>query len=134
MALEKPEDLERCLDEARIMQAAEMLGLAQQAFEVTLDYLRNRKQFGVVIGSFQALQHRAAHLYGELEVLRSAVMSGLQALDQDSTEVALLASLAKAKACSVAIAVCNEAIQMHGGIGMTDEYFHLDRFAALRGY
>jgi alkylation response protein AidB-like acyl-CoA dehydrogenase len=148
------EILDHVLDAARIGAAAEMLGLAQEVFARTLDYLKQRKQFGVPIGGFQALQHRAAHLYSEMELCRSVVIKALHSLDADSDDVAELASLAKAKLCQTAHLASTEAIQMHGGIGMTDEfdigfylkrckilenlygdrYFHLDRYASLNGY
>ncbi len=146
--------LEKILDTARIGAAAEMLGIAQEAFERTMGYLKERKQFGVPIGSFQALQHRAAHLFGEIEMCKSLVLKALQTLDEQGPVDAELASLTKAKLGETARKAALEAIQMHGGIGMTDEfdigfflkrcqvldtlfgdyYFHLDRFAKARGY
>ncbi len=142
------------LDAGRIGLAAEMLGNAQEAFDRTLRYLKLREQFGVAIGSFQALKHRAASLYCELELTRSAVLAALGALDCARDEVPALASLAKAKACEVIELMSNEAIQMHGGIGMTDAEeigfflkrarvaqqlygdasFHRARYATLMGY
>ena len=104
--------------------AAELLGMAEKLFEMTLDYLKTRVQFDVAIGSFQSLQHRAATLYVELSLARSAVMAGLSALDDASlseVERQRFASLAKWKASETAINVANEAVQMHGGIGVTDE-------------
>jgi len=141
------------LDRARILAAAEMLGMAQQVFDVTLDYLKQRVQFNQVLASFQALQHRMADLFGDLAMMRSAVEGGLQALDS-GFGVARAATLAKAEANRVLHKISNEGIQMHGGIGMTDEYdvgFYLkrarvleaqwgsngflkDRFATLAGY
>jgi acyl-CoA dehydrogenase len=100
--------------------AAEMLGTAQEAFDRTLNYLRMRQQFGVVIGSFQALKHRAALMFCELELTRSAVRAALDALDTQNPEAPLLASLAQAKACETLELVSSEAVQLHGGIGMTD--------------
>ena len=146
--------LTRVLDGARACLAAEMLGGAQEAFERTVAYLKMRKQFGVVIGSFQALKHRAAHMFCELELTRSAVLGALDALDRDDAEAPLLASLAKAKASDTFELVSAEAVQMHGGIGMTDAEeiglflkrarvaqqwlgdasFHRDRYATLRGF
>ncbi|MDG1180728.1 MAG: acyl-CoA dehydrogenase family protein, partial [Gammaproteobacteria bacterium] len=117
--------LTRVLDIGRIGVAAEMLGSMQQAFEITLDYLKQREQFGVLIGSFQGLQHRAAEMYSEIELCKSAVRAALAALDDaDKTDadIAEFASIAKAKLSEVATLVSNEAVQMHGGIGMTDEY------------
>ena len=146
--------LEHILDVARIGASAEMLGIAQESFERTLEYLKQRKQFGVFIGSFQALQHRAAHLFGEIEMCKSLVLKALQALDNADDDIAELASLTKAKLSETTQIATTEAIQMHGGIGMTDDfdigfflkryrvletlygdrYFHLDRFARKRGY
>ena len=149
--------LTRVLDIGRIGVAAEMLGSMQQAFEITLDYLKQREQFGVLIGSFQGLQHRAAEMYSEIELCRSAVRAALAALDDaDKTDadIAEFASIAKAKLSEVATLVSNEAVQMHGGIGMTDEYdigfymkrarvaaaflgdalFHRERYASLNGF
>jgi alkylation response protein AidB-like acyl-CoA dehydrogenase len=146
--------LKKTLDRGRIGMAAEMLGIAQETFERTNQYLKERKQFGVPIGSFQALQHRAATLFGEIELCKSVVLKALQALDESSEEEALLASLAKAKCGQTASLATAEGIQMHGGIGMTDEFdlgffikrwralnqqlgdsrYHLDRFARLKAY
>ena len=148
------EILERVLDRARAGLAAEMLGSASEAFERTVQYLKDRKQFGVPIGSFQALKHRAAQMFCELELARSAVIAALSALDAGDNGASALASLAKAKAGDAFFLVGNEAVQMHGGIGMTDEHeigfflkrarvaaatfgdaaFHRDRYAALMGY
>jgi len=148
------EPLDAVLDRARAGLAAEMLGTAAEAFERTLQYLKDRKQFGVPIGSFQALKHRAAAMFAELELARSAVLAALAALDARTADAGELASLAKAKAGDALFLVSNEAIQMHGGIGMTDEHeigfflkrarvaqasfgdsaFHRDRYARLRGY
>ena len=146
--------LSATLDVANAFLAAEMLGIAQQTFETTLQYLKERKQFGVLIGSFQSLQHRAAHWWSEVELCKSVVLKALQALDTGDAKSPLLVSIAKAKLCEVAELSTNEAIQMHGGIGMTDEYdigffikrarpaamlfgdysYHGDRFAQLSGY
>jgi alkylation response protein AidB-like acyl-CoA dehydrogenase len=146
--------LEKVLDRARAGLSAEMLGAATQAFETTLDYLKTRVQFGQVIGSFQALQHRAAKMFTELELSRSAVEAALAAIDNDSPDVPELASLAKAKMGDTFHLVSNEMVQMHGGIGMTDAHdagfylkraraaeaafgnqaYHRDRYARLQGY
>ncbi|MAC32921.1 MAG: acyl-CoA dehydrogenase [Haliea sp.] len=146
--------LETALDIANIGLAAELLGLSTEAFERTVAYLRERKQFGRPIGSFQGLQHRAAELYAELELARSLVLKALQAIDAGDPQLSLLASACKAKLCEVAQRATNEAIQMHGGIGMTDEFdigffikrarlvqhcfgdynYHLDRYARLSGF
>jgi acyl-CoA dehydrogenase len=148
------EILDRVLDTARIGVSAEMLGVAQEAFERTMEYLGERKQFGVPIGSFQALQHRSAKLFAELEMCKSVTLKALQLLDEEGADVAEIASLAKAKLGDTTRLATTEAIQMHGGIGMTDDfdigfflkrwrilealygdrYYHLDRFARLRGY
>lgn len=146
--------LEAVLDRARIGLAAEMLGAADAAFEMTSDYLKTRKQFGQLIGSFQALQHRAAIMFSELELTRSCVAAALEGLDAKANNIAELASLAKARAAETLHLVSNETVQMHGGIGMTDEHdaglymkrarvlealyggesFHRDRYARLLGF
>ncbi len=146
--------LEGVLSAGRAGLAAELSGAAQGAFDMTVDYLKERKQFGAAIGWFQALQHRAAHLYSEIELVKSAVLKALQDLDGMYDAAALSCSLAKAKAGDVAKLASQEAVQMHGGIGMTDEYdigfymkriraaqemfgdaaFHAERFARLRGF
>lgn len=148
------EGLSRALDIANIGLASELLGLSAEAFERTVAYLQERKQFGRVIGSFQGLQHRAAELFAELELARSIVLQALHAIDDDAPNLSLLASGAKAKLCEVAQRATNEGVQMHGGIGMTDEHeigffmkrarvlqnslgdynYQLDRFAALSGF
>jgi alkylation response protein AidB-like acyl-CoA dehydrogenase len=146
--------IDKVLDRARAGVAAEMLGSALQAFETTLDYLKVRVQFGQVIGSFQALQHRAAKMFTDLELSRSAVEAALAAIDADSPDVPELVSLAKAKMGDTCHMVSNEMVQMHGGIGMTDAHdagfylkraraaeaafgnqaFHRDRYAKIQGY
>ncbi|MEO1404992.1 MAG: acyl-CoA dehydrogenase family protein [Pseudomonadota bacterium] len=146
--------LDPVLDRARIGLAAEMLGSASAAFEMTLEYLQTRKQFGQLIGSFQALQHRAALMFTELELTRSAVAGALSAVDAGRDDVPALASLAKSRAGETLHLVSNETVQMHGGIGMTDEHdaglylkrarvaealyggesFHRDRYASLHGF
>lgn len=146
--------LEAILDRARAGLAAEMLGTATQAFDMTLEYLKTRKQFGRVIGSFQALGHRAATLYTQLELTRSCVEAALQAIDAGAADTALLCSLAKARAGEFLHEMSNQLIQIHGGIGMTDEFdagfylkraraveatygnqaFHRDRFATLSDF
>ena len=148
--------LDATLDIARIGLAAEMLGGARECFERTLSYLKTREQFGVPIGTFQALQHRAANAFCEIELAQSCVLEALTALDEGRgrEEIAKLASLAKAKAGEACGLAAREGIQMHGGIGMTDEFdigfflkraavceqtlgdrnFHLARYAALDGY
>ncbi|MBY4895903.1 acyl-CoA dehydrogenase family protein [Cupriavidus sp. AU9028] len=147
--------LERALDLGRAVLSSELLGIADEAFTRTLAYLKERRQFGRIIGEFQALQHRAAHLFTEIELTRAAVLGCQQALDRrppDGPDA--LASMAKARAGDTATLAVQEAVQMHGGIGMTDEFeigffmkrartaqewlgdslFHADRWARLRGY
>ena len=146
--------LEKVLDRARAGLCAEMLGTALQAFDTTLDYLKTRVQFGQVIGAFQALQHRAAKMFTDLELARSCVEAALAAIDADSPDVAELVSLAKAKMGDTLHLISNEMVQMHGGIGMTDAHdaglylkraraaeaafggqaYHRDRYARLQGY
>jgi alkylation response protein AidB-like acyl-CoA dehydrogenase len=146
--------LEQVLDRARAGLAAEMLGSASQAFDTTLDYLKTRRQFDQVIGSFQALQHRAAKMFTDLELSRSCVEAALAAIDADSADVPELVSLAKAKMGDTFHLISNEMVQMHGGIGMTDAHdagfylkraraaeaaygnqaYHRDRYARIQGY
>jgi alkylation response protein AidB-like acyl-CoA dehydrogenase len=114
--------LDLTLDRARAGLAAEMLGSAQEAFDRTVQYLKDRKQFGVAIGSFQALKHRAAQMFCEVEITRSAVLAAVSALDGNANNRAALVSLAKGKANETFYLCGNEAVQMHGGIGMTDEH------------
>lgn len=114
--------LDHVLDVGRACLAAEQLGTAEEAFERTLSYLKDRTQFGQPIGSFQGLQHRAAHMLGEIELVRSLVMKALRTLDESPSQAALWVAAAKAKATEVSRAVTGEAVQMHGGIGMTDEH------------
>ena len=148
------ETAENILDIGRIAIASEMLGNAEAAFETTLDYLKQRKQFGVLIGSFQALQHRAAEMFCELELTKSSVMAAIKAADEGSNELQRLSSLAKTVAGETLHLVSNEAVQMHGGIGVTDEYdigfflkrarvaeqifgsskFHTERYADISGF
>ncbi len=146
--------LDKVLDTGRILLAAEMLGGVQECFERTVEYLKTREQFGVPIGSFQALKHRAAEMFCEVELAKSVVLQALSALDNDPEQVPFLASLAKARLNDTWHLVSNEAIQMHGGIGMTDEHeigffikrarvceqtfgnsaFHRDRYGVLHSY
>jgi len=116
--------LETALDRGRACLAAELLGMAEQLFETTLEYLKTRVQFDTPIGTFQVLQHRCAQMYVDLALSRSALMAALATLDDVSLDAparARLVSLAKWKAGNTAIKVANEAVQMHGGIGVTDE-------------
>lgn len=146
--------LEMILDRARAGLAAEMLGTAAQAFDMTLEYLKTRVQFGQVIGSFQALGHRAADLFSEMELSRSCMEAALQAIDDDAANVAELCSLSKTKTGDFIHHMSNQLIQIHGGIGMTDEFdagfylkrarvleaafgnqaYHRDRYARLLGF
>ncbi|MCY4563794.1 MAG: acyl-CoA dehydrogenase [Gammaproteobacteria bacterium] len=148
--------LDPTLDIARIGMAAEMLGGLQECFERTIAYLKEREQFGVPIGSFQALKHRAANMFCEVELSKSCVLEALTAIDEnrDAQEVAKLASLAKTKVGETYNLVSREGIQMHGGIGMTDEFdigffikraavseqtfgdinYHRNRYGELEGY
>ena len=146
--------LDTILDAGRACLAAEMLGVSGESFDRTIDYLKQREQFGQKIGSFQSLQHRAAHLFCEVELARSATLRALTALDEKDDRASLFASLAKAKSGEVAKLATNEGVQMHGGIGMTDDFdigfymkraraaqetfgdiaFHGDRLARIMGY
>lgn len=141
------------VDRAAVLASAEMLGMAGAAFDMTLAYLKQRVQFGQVLATFQALQHRMANLYSEIELMRSAVEAGLAAIDRGG-DTRQAASLAKGKANEVGHLMSRELIQLHGGIGMTDEYdagftlkrmrvleqmwgnaaYHRDRFARLSGF
>jgi alkylation response protein AidB-like acyl-CoA dehydrogenase len=148
--------LDRTIDRATAALAAEMLGGMEAAFEMTVEYLKTRRQFGVPIGTFQALKHRAAKMFVELELARSAVLAVGCAIDDggDDASVARAASIAKARCSDAFMLIGNEGIQMHGGIGMTDEHdigfflkrarvaemtfgdaaYHRDRLATLGGY
>jgi alkylation response protein AidB-like acyl-CoA dehydrogenase len=146
--------LESILDRARAGIAAEMLGTAAQAFDMTLEYLKTRVQFGRVIGSFQALGHRAADLFSEMELARSCMEAALSAIDANADNVAELCSLSKARVGDFLHHMSNQLIQIHGGIGMTDEFdagfylkrarvleavfgnqaYHRDRYARLLGF
>jgi alkylation response protein AidB-like acyl-CoA dehydrogenase len=114
--------LSRALSAGRAGAAAELVGVAAGASELTFDYLKQRKQFGKLIGEFQALQHRAAHLYGEIEIARAASLKAAQLLDAGDDKAELFVSVAKAKAGRVSALAVQEGVQMHGGIGMTDEH------------
>ena len=146
--------LETVVDRATVGLCAEMLGSMSEAFERTLSYLKQRIQFGVPIGSFQALKHRAAQCFIEIELVRSTVMAAARAVDAGDADAGRLVSLAKARCSDAGVLIGNEAVQMHGGIGMTDEHeigfylkrarvaemtfgdaaFHRDRWARLSGY
>ena len=116
------EAIDKILDEGRIALASEMLGNSEAAFEMTINYLKERKQFGVLIGTFQALQHRAAEMFCEIELTKSAVMAAMQGADENNNDLQRMASLAKSIAGETLYLVSNESVQMHGGIGVTDEY------------
>ncbi len=146
--------LSHIVDLATVGLCAEMLGGMSQIFDDTLEYLKTREQFGVVIGSFQALKHRAAIVFMEIELCRSSVMAAANAADDGDADLALLVSLAKARCSDAFTLATNEGLQMHAGIGMTDEHdagfylkraratemtfgdaaWHRDRWARLRGY
>ena len=114
--------LSRALGAGRTGAAAELVGVAAGASAMTLDYLRQRKQFGRLIGEYQVLQHRAAHLYGEIEIARAAALKAAQLIDAGDERAELMVSVAKAKAGRVSALAVQEGVQMHGGIGMTDEH------------
>ena len=146
--------LDRVLDQATVGLSAEIIGTAEEAFERTLKYLKDREQFGEKIGTFQALRHRAAEMWSDLEFARSAVLDALAAVDEGRSDAAIAVSAAKSLASKTARLIGGEAIQMHGGIGMTDEEeiglffkrlkaaelslgdatYHQRRFATLQGY
>ena len=146
--------LSRALSAGGAGAAAELVGVAAGASAMTIDYLRQRKQFGKLIGEFQALQHRAAHLYSEIEIARAAAFKAAELLDTNDEDAELYVSVAKAKAADAASLSVREGVQMHGGIGMTDEhdiglymkrdavlaelfgdvYYHRNRVAELSGY
>ena len=146
--------LSAALDVGRAGAAAELLGLADEVFDRTVQYLKDRRQFGKAIGEFQALQHRAAHLYTELEITRAALLKAQQALDADIHQAGAAVAVAKARAGRTATLAVQEAVQMHGGMGMTDAFeigffmkrarvlqelwgdsnFHLDALARRSGY
>ncbi|KUR70089.1 acyl-CoA dehydrogenase [Novosphingobium fuchskuhlense] len=146
--------LNKVLSAGRIGAAAEQTGVGAGAFAMTTGYLKTRKQFGKLIGEFQALQHRAAHLYSELEIAEAVVIKAQQLLDGGSERAELMVSVAKAKAARACNLAVREGVQMHGGVGMTDEYdiglymkreraltefmgdanYHAERVAQLSGY
>jgi alkylation response protein AidB-like acyl-CoA dehydrogenase len=146
--------LDPVLDRATIGLTAEMLGVVSQAYETTLEYLKTRVQFDVLIGTFQALQHRAVDMFCELELAKSVVIDALSAIDEKRDDVPAMASAAKARLTDASRLITREAIQMHGGIGMTDEHdigfymkrgaaaeatfgdaaYHRDRFARLKAF
>ena len=146
--------LEGVLNVGRGAVASELVGLSEEVFGRTVNYLRERKQFGKLIGEFQALQHRAAHLYIEIEITRAAVLKAMQTLDGDFEKAGAAVAVAKARAGSTATLAVQEGVQMHGGMGMTDQFdigffmkrarvcqelfgdsnFHADQLARLKKY
>jgi alkylation response protein AidB-like acyl-CoA dehydrogenase len=146
--------LDGVLNIGRAVVASEMLGVADEAFSRTAQYLKERKQFGKLIGEFQALQHRISHLYVDIEITRAAILKALQTLDEDFENAAPIVSVAKARAGTTGTLAVQEGLQMHGGIGMTDQFdiglfmkrmrvcqelfgdanYHANRLAELRAY
>jgi acyl-CoA dehydrogenase len=146
--------LDPVLDRATICLTAEMLGVVTQAYETTIEYLKTRVQFDALIGTFQALQHRAVDMFCELELAKSVVIDALSAIDDKRDDVAAMVSASKARLTDTSRLITREAIQMHGGIGTTDEHdigfylkrgaatevtfgdaaYHRDRFARLKGF
>jgi hypothetical protein len=114
--------LEGVLNIGRGAVASEMVGLSEEVFGRTVNYLKERKQFGKLIGEFQALQHRAAQLYVDIEITRAAVLKALQTLDGDFANAGPAVAVAKARAGSTATSAVQEGVQMHGGMGMTDQF------------
>jgi alkylation response protein AidB-like acyl-CoA dehydrogenase len=146
--------LEGVLNIGRGAVASEMVGLSEEVFYRTVTYLKERKQFGKLIGEFQALQHRAAQLYIDIEITRAAVLKALQTLDANFDQAGAAVAVAKARAGSTATLAVQEAVQMHGGMGMTDQFdigffmkrarvcqelfgdsnFHADQLARMKSY
>jgi alkylation response protein AidB-like acyl-CoA dehydrogenase len=145
---------EGVLNIGRAAVAAEMVGLSEEVFSRTVEYLKERKQFGKFIGEFQALQHRAAQLYIDIEITRASVMKALEKLDTDFASAGSAVSVGKSRAGTTATRAVQEGVQMHGGMGMTDEFdigffmkrarvceelfgdanFHAEQLALMRGY
>ena len=146
--------LEGVLNIGRGAVASEMVGLSEEVFGRTVNYLKERKQFGKLIGEFQALQHRAAQLYIDIEITRAAVLKALQTLDADFANAGAAVAVAKARAGTTATLAVQEGVQMHGGMGMTDQFdigffmkrarvcqelfgdanFHADQLARMKSY
>ena len=142
------------IERGTVALCGEMLGGMSEAFDRTIAYLKERKQFDTVIGRFQALKHRAARMFIEIELARSATMAAARALDAAADTAASLVSVAKARCSDAYVMIANEAVQMHGGIGMTDEHdigfflkrarasemtfgdaaYHRNRYAMLNDY
>ena len=146
--------LDGVLDIGRGAVASEMVGLSEEVFNRTVEYLKSRKQFGKLIGEFQALQHRAAELYIDIEITRAAVLKALQTLDGDFDHAGAAVAVAKARAGTTATLAVQEGVQMHGGMGMTDQFdigffmkrarvcqelfgdnnYHADQLALMKSY
>ena len=146
--------LEGVLNIGRGAVASEMVGLSEEVFGRTVTYLKERKQFGKLIGEFQALQHRAAELYIDIEITRAAVLKALQTLDGDFDKATAAVAVAKARAGTTATRAVQEGVQMHGGMGMTDQFdigffmkrarvcqelfgdsnYHADQLARMKSY
>ncbi|MBR1143502.1 acyl-CoA dehydrogenase family protein [Bradyrhizobium sp. AUGA SZCCT0431] len=146
--------LEGVLNIGRGAVASEMVGLSEEVFGRTVTYLKERKQFGKLIGEFQALQHRAAELYIDIEITRAAVLKALQTLDGDFASASAAVAVAKARAGTTATRAVQEGVQMHGGMGMTDQFdigffmkrarvcqelfgdsnYHADQLARMKSY
>ncbi len=146
--------LEGVLNIGRGAVASEMVGLSEEVFGRTVTYLKERKQFGKLIGEFQALQHRAAELYVDIEITRAAVLKALQTLDGDFEHAGAAVAVAKARAGTTATLAVQEGVQMHGGMGMTDQFdigffmkrarvcqelfgdsnYHADQLARMKSY
>nr|WP_306296746.1 acyl-CoA dehydrogenase [Candidatus Entotheonella palauensis] len=146
--------LEEVIDGGTVALCGEMLGGMCEAFDRTMSYLKERKQFDAVLGSFQALKHRAAYMFIETELARSATMAAARAVDAGEANAKALVSVAKARCSDAYVKIANEAVQMHGGIGMTDEHeigfflkrarvaemtfgdaaYHRNRYATLNSY
>jgi alkylation response protein AidB-like acyl-CoA dehydrogenase len=129
--------LAAALDAGRACAAAEMVGIADAVFSQTTEYLKARKQFGKFIGEFQALQHRAAVLYFDIELARAATLGALQALDSGAADARRAVAVAKARAGTSATLAVQEGVQMHGGMGMTDAFdigLYMKRVRTLSEY
>ncbi len=113
--------VEPLVDRAAAVLAAELVGISAEALAMTVEYLKTREQFDQKLAEFQALQHRCARLFADIERTISVVQAALRALDQADGEASLLASAAKAMASETARHVTEEALQLHGGLGMTEE-------------
>jgi alkylation response protein AidB-like acyl-CoA dehydrogenase len=146
--------LDGVLNIGRGAVASEMVGLSEEVFGRTVTYLKERKQFGKLIGEFQALQHRAAELYIDIEITRAAVLKALQTLDGNFDHAGAAVAVAKARAGTTATLAVQEGVQMHGGMGMTDQFdigffmkrarvcqelfgdsnYHADQLARMKSY